>query len=173
MLCNGLELLATSFSIRFVVMESTTSGVSGEATAYCIVCEKRVRYSEAQIHRLPSKPELRELWVDTLRKNNVVSDTWIPKSGTRICGKHFLPTDYGAKDSNKWRKPSPNPSKKTGLSRNAIPSVFKSYIPRPTNLSSAESRALKNHQNDEKMPNIVDDEKLSFDDPDRLKTLKI
>ena len=171
-LYNGLELLVTSFSIRFVIMESTTSGVSGEATAYCIVCEKRVRFSEAQIHRLPSKPELRELWVDTLRKNNVVSDTWIPKSGTRICGKHFLPTDYGAKDSNKWRKPSPNPSKKPGLSRNAIPSVFKSYIPRPTNLSSAESRALKNHQNDEKMPNIVDDEKLSFDDPDEIKNIE-
>ena len=136
-------------------MERSTDGAY--STGYCIACKERVNLSEVQLHRFPAKSAQRTQWITRLKDQNIIPEDWAWKEATRICGKHFLPTDYGHADSNKWRKLK-NAPKKPRLNNAAVPSVFKKFVPRPTKFGSAAARVLNEIATDEKLPVVVAEE---------------
>ncbi|XP_039277668.1 THAP domain-containing protein 1 isoform X1 [Nilaparvata lugens] len=80
---------------------------------YCVAfgCKNgHVRGKEIPFHSFPFKrPKLLKLWIEAIRRKN-----WKPSKSSRICGAHFLSTDY-------LQKPG---STQKLLKPDAIPSVF-------------------------------------------------
>ena len=95
-----------------------------------------------QFHRFPKDTGLREIWIERVGR-----DDWSCTDGSRLCSRHFLPSDYSfeSKDTNKWRKKKPaSATRKPSLKRDAVPSLFHNMdgeTPRTTKLASAEMRA--------------------------------
>ena len=112
------------------------------STGYCVACKKRVDCNTVQLHRFPKDVNLKQVWISKLRR--VVGDDWRCSDSSRVCSNHFLPTDYGRKDSNKWRK-SKSPGKPK-LTREAVPSVFTTFTPRSTKYAAAECRAVQDEK---------------------------
>ncbi|CAG9768032.1 unnamed protein product [Ceutorhynchus assimilis] len=93
-------------------------------------------------HSFPFKrPEILELWVKAIKREN-----WRPTKSSRICGAHFLKTDFFC---------LPN-TKRILLNLDAVPSVF--------DVSASQARKCKKHARDsghseESIENIDDNEK--------------
>ena len=117
------------------------------STHYCVACQKRVCSDTVQVHRFPNNESLREIWISRIRQRVEVED-WQWSQNSRICGNHFLPVDYGSVGSvkNKWRKRK-SPAKPK-LNKDAVPSVFTPFDPRPTNFASAEARSILETERD-------------------------
>lgn len=78
--------------------------------------------------RFPFKrPEILQLWINAIRRQN-----WNPTKTSRICGTHFLETDYLLK---------PGCSKKM-LKPDSVPSIF-SFPKHLTKTTSTPRRQLK------------------------------
>ena len=136
-------------------MEESSSGSSAlqRSTHYCVACQKRVCSNTVQVHRFPNNESLREIWISTIRQR---VENWQWSQNSRICGNHFLPVDYGTgKDTNKWRKRKSSAKQK--LNKDAVPSVFTPFAPRPTKFAFAEARSILATERD-----IVADEQPSI-----------
>ena len=130
------------FGFNQLMMEESSDGSSAlqRNTHYCVACRKRVCSNTVQVHRFPNSEELRDIWISTIRQHVDVED-WKWSQNSRVCGNHFLPVDYGTgKDTNKWRKRKSSPKQK--LNKDAVPSVFTPFAPRPTKFASAEARSV-------------------------------
>ena len=130
--------------------KTRTKCVANGCTSGNRTCTDVVRY-----HFFPPNPELREVWIDKVGR-----DDWVWSENSRLCSKHFSPSDYTteSKDTNKWRK------KKTisipRLRDDAVPTLFNikeiSTPPRSTKLSSAEARSAIEEQKEIQKEIILD-----------------
>ena len=116
----------------------TTCAVGKECGSGNRTCQDAVSF-----HRFPPEEDLRELWIAKIRRND-----WTWTEHSRLCSKHFLPTDYtdASEDTNKSRrkrKNKENIQKRKKLKNGAVPSIFpytQPSTPRPTKFTSAEIR---------------------------------
>ena len=140
---NYKTSLERVFAVLALVMETKKEGTT---RTKCVArnCKSGNRTSTdiVQFHRFPKDTGLREIWIERVGR-----DDWSCTDGSRLCSRHFLPSDYSfeSKDTNKWRKKKPaSATRKPSLKRDAIPSLFHNMdgeTPRTTKLASAEMRA--------------------------------
>lgn len=87
-------------------------------------CNNEQDRRKIPFHTFPFKrPEILKLWIQALRR-----DKWTPSKTSRLCGEHFLPTDYINQPGLAVKRLKPD----------AVPSVFsfpkhllpKAYAPR-------------------------------------------
>ncbi|KAG5883930.1 hypothetical protein JTB14_003752 [Gonioctena quinquepunctata] len=79
---------------------------------YCIAfgCKNEQDYRQISFHGFPFKrPDILELWIKAVRREN-----WAPSRSSKLCGDHFLPTDYMVKPGCSTKRLKPN----------AVPTVF-------------------------------------------------
>lgn len=85
--------------------------------AYCVIpnCGSKLQDKRGvSFHEFPCRGQRREEWIRVVQaaRHCGPDDPWYPTEKSRVCSRHFLPTDYR------------QTSKMTLLSKTAIPSVF-------------------------------------------------
>ncbi|KAM7290454.1 hypothetical protein ISCGN_027080 [Ixodes scapularis] len=107
---------------------------------YCAAqdCSNSVCYSGRPVHKFPSEPTLRKLWIRAARPSQ---PTWKPAKGDCLCTEHFEDKDY--KTSPKLLQSLGLPVKQAYLKPGVVPSLFTRKRKRERHSGAVEKRRRK------------------------------
>ncbi|XP_040066684.2 uncharacterized protein LOC8040077 [Ixodes scapularis] len=107
---------------------------------YCAAqdCSNSVCYSSRPVHKFPSEPTLRKLWIRAARPSQ---PTWKPAKGDCLCTEHFEDKDY--KTSPKLLQSLGLPVKQAYLKPGVVPSLFTRKRKRERHSGAVEKRRRK------------------------------